>query len=104
MPCPHPDIQRFDDFLCCVSCGDVVSEQTAESVAISERMNRSAYWYGSLDHEQGKQIRLVHLRPGQADEGLVCDIAHVDLADGPVYEAVSVGVTSQYEKTLPNLC
>jgi hypothetical protein len=99
MPCPHRDIWRFDDFLCCFSCGDVVSEQTAESAAIAKQMRWSTYRYRSLD-EHEKQIRLIHLRPGQADEDLFCDIVHVDLADGPVYEAVSVGVMSQYDKAM----
>jgi hypothetical protein len=85
--CRHPDIQKFDGFRCCLSCGEAVFEA---ALPIEQGMNASKdYQYQRLNYKLGLEIRLVVLYPGHELDDLVFDIIHRNLLDKPVYEAVS---------------
>jgi hypothetical protein len=85
--CRHPDIQKFDGFRCCLSCGEAVFEDATEQN--SDITPSTDYRYKRLNYELGQEIRLVILYPGIEQEDLTCDIVHVNLLDKPAYEAVS---------------
>jgi hypothetical protein len=92
--CRHPDIQRFDDIRCCLSCGEAIFE-TAPRLPATAR-----YQYQPLEYRLGQEIRLVELYPGESSDDLKIDLIHVNLADKPVYEAVSyTWVTVSGDKT-----
>lgn len=74
--CRHHDLRAFDDFKCCLSCGESVSDST--------------YHYRRFSYQRRHEIRLLVLHGGQQSDQLTCDIIHVDLADKPpAYEALS---------------
>ena len=81
--CRHTDVQVFDAFRCCMSCGDLVPESASLAIPVLP------FEYRPLDCEDEQRIRLVHVRPGQKQDDIVCDLVHVSLAAAPVYEAVS---------------
>jgi hypothetical protein len=85
--CRHPDIQKFDGFRCCLSCGEAVFEA---ALPIDQGAIQSKdYQYRRLNYELGLEIRLVVLYPGHELDDLVFDIIHCNLLDKPVYEAIS---------------
>lgn len=93
MICHHKDIKVFGDGRCCLSCGVAIlridprpkiSSVTPVPTPISE-----IYQYQPLRHELGQEIRLLTLYPFVDHQELRCEITHVNLADGPVYEAIS---------------
>jgi hypothetical protein len=45
------------------------------------------YRYSPL--ESPEYIRLVHFKPGTADDSIFCEVHHASLADSPFYEALS---------------
>jgi hypothetical protein len=89
MSCRHPDIQKFDQLRCCLSCGEAVFENTIDIEQDVYSLSSSSYQYRRLNYELGQEIRLVVLFPGQELEDITCNIIHVNLLDQPVYEAVS---------------
>lgn len=84
--CRHPDIQRFGEIRCCLSCGEAVFESTPEPPATL--VPSLHYQYKPLRRGLGHEIRLIVLFAGDSDD-LSCDITTVNLADQPSYEAVS---------------
>lgn len=48
-----------------------------------------SYKYPSLNLVHGRQIRVLVLKAGQPDDPLRCELKHVNLQQGPIYEAVS---------------
>jgi hypothetical protein len=50
---------------------------------------KQKYQYRRLNYELGKEIRVMILRPGEFEDPLCVDIAHVNLLDDPIYEALS---------------
>ncbi|KAH4968284.1 hypothetical protein HBH77_124510 [Parastagonospora nodorum] len=87
--CRHPDIQRFDGFRCCLSCGETTFEDAEKPEQGSDLTASTGYQYRRLNYELGQEIRLVVLYPGKELEDITCDIIHVNLLDKPIYEAVS---------------
>jgi hypothetical protein len=86
-PCRHPDIQKFDGFRCCLSCGEAVFET---ALSIEQGVHKSKdYQYQRLNYKLGLEIRLIVLYPGRELDDLVFDIIYCNLLDKPVYEAVS---------------
>ena len=83
--CRHPDVQVFDSFLCCISCGSLVTEPASSAIA------ELHYKYKPLDYENEQLIRLVRVHPGQTHDDIVCELVQINLAAArvPVYEAVS---------------
>jgi len=83
--CRHTDVQTFDSFRCCLSCGDLITEPA--SPAVSER----PFKYKPLHCDGEQHVRLVRVHPGQKHDDIVCELVHVSLigADVPAYEAVS---------------
>jgi hypothetical protein len=83
--CRHTDVQTFDSFRCCLSCGELVTELASPSIS------DPPFEYKPLDCESEQHIRLVHVHPGLKREDIVCELVHVSLAAAriPVYEAVS---------------
>lgn len=94
MPCQHHDIRKFDGFRYCLACGEAIIHPASGSAAQNEPFGaREAgprpYRYKPLNHDLGPQIRLVYLLPGHGSDAIVCNIQHCNLADKPVYEALS---------------
>lgn len=89
MACRHPDIQRFDDIRCCLSCGEALFEADPEPKTTLDESWSPQYRYKPLRYSLGQEIRLVVLFAGDFSDDLTCEIVHVNLADNPVYEAVS---------------
>jgi hypothetical protein len=87
--CRHPDIQKFDGFRCCLSCGEAIFDDVSQEEQTTNDKNTSNYQYKPLNYELGQEIRLVVLHPGRETDDLTCDIVHVNLLDDPIYEAVS---------------
>src|SRR5690242_6433713 len=87
--CRHPDIQRFGEMRCCLSCGEAIFENTSEPEAKAANSSSSEYCYKPLRHTRGDEIRLIILYAGKPAEDLVCDIIVVNLTDRPAFEAVS---------------
>lgn len=103
-PCSHPDIHRFDGMRCCLSCGLTLYEQDTDSQTLLKhdpdaRQENRPYRYKRLNHELGREIRLMRLLPGFANETLRCSIRHVNLDDNPTYEAVSYTWATQDGET-----
>jgi hypothetical protein len=87
--CRHPDIQRFGEIRCCLSCGEAIFEATTPKSQIASLESSPQYRYKPLRHGLGHEIRLIVLFAGQPSDDLFCDIATVNLIDRPSYEAVS---------------
>jgi hypothetical protein len=87
--CRHPDIQKFDGFRCCLSCGEAIFDDIPQEQQIVADQDMSKYQYRPLNYGLGQEIRLVVLHPGKEPDEITCDIVHVNLLDDPVYEAVS---------------
>ncbi|RMJ16656.1 hypothetical protein CDV36_003655 [Fusarium kuroshium] len=47
------------------------------------------YQYQPLDLTQGRQIRVLVLKAGRLEDPLHCELEHVNLQQGPIYEALS---------------
>jgi hypothetical protein len=89
MACSHPDIQKFDELRCCLSCGEVILEDIVDIEQDVHKSSSSVYQYKSLNYELGQEIRLVVLYPGRELDDITCNIIHVNLLDKPAFEAVS---------------
>jgi hypothetical protein len=87
--CRHPDIQKFDGFRCCLSCGEAIFDDVSQEEQTTNDKNTSNYQYKPLNYGLGQEIRLVVLHPGRESDDMTCDIIHVNLLDDPIYEAVS---------------
>ncbi|KZM19703.1 uncharacterized protein EKO05_0004039 [Ascochyta rabiei] len=87
--CRHPDIQQFGEIGCCLSCGEALLETTPEPEDKSNDSESPQYRYKPLRYSLGQEIRLVVLFAGGFLDDLSCKIVHVNLADNPVYEAIS---------------
>ncbi|RYO98665.1 hypothetical protein DL764_007024 [Monosporascus ibericus] len=57
--------------------------------ARSPPLGARSYQYRPLDLVHGRQIRVLVLKAGQPDDPLRCGLEHVNLQQGPIYEAVS---------------
>lgn len=57
--------------------------------ARSPSLGARSYHYPSLSLVHGHQIRVLVLKAGQPDDPLRCKLEHVNLQQGPIYEAVS---------------
>jgi hypothetical protein len=95
-PCAHSDVRDFDDVRCCLSCGETVYLSDIPQVPISHDPTlpilpkpRLSYSYSDIQVDNGLEIRLVFLRPGDRADPLHCSIHKVSLHDNPQYEAVS---------------
>jgi len=75
----------------CLSCGEAVSEYDASSLTAYVHTSEATapYKYKKLDYKLGREIRVVLLLPGNAEDALWCEIMHVDLDHNPAYDAVS---------------
>jgi hypothetical protein len=87
--CKHPDVRKFDEIRCCLSCGEAVFEVPSATAHVHTSETAGHYRYTKLDYKLGRQIRLVLLLPGRPEDPLQCEIIHVNLEDIPVYDAVS---------------
>ncbi|KAH7073321.1 heterokaryon incompatibility protein-domain-containing protein [Paraphoma chrysanthemicola] len=90
--CVHPDVQKFDEIRCCLSCGEAVFERAEDDTEEAfGSLASTAYRYKRLNYELGQEIRLVNLYPAVGDQSsdITCSIVHVNLADEPAFEAVS---------------
>jgi hypothetical protein len=87
--CHHPDVRKFDGMRCCLACGEAVFETTKTEAYGAEPWNPTPYAYTPLNYKLGLEIRLLVVLPGEPSDQLRCDIIHVNLEDGPDYEAVS---------------
>jgi hypothetical protein len=89
LACRHPDIQKFDDLRCCLSCGEAVLELPEEQHHVSSDHGRSEYQYRRLNYALGQEIRLLRLHAGAGIDAITCSIVHTNLDDKPAFEAVS---------------
>ncbi|KAH7078795.1 heterokaryon incompatibility protein-domain-containing protein [Paraphoma chrysanthemicola] len=90
--CVHPDVQKFDEIRCCLSCGEAVFERAEDDTEEAlGSLASTAYRYKHLNYELGQEIRLVNLYPAVGDQSsdITCSIIHVNLTDEPAFEAVS---------------
>jgi hypothetical protein len=87
--CRHPDIQRFGEIRCCLSCGEAVFDGADIESRIEPLQPSHYYQYNPLRRVLGREIRLIVLFAGEPKDDLCCDIITVNLADQPSYEAVS---------------
>ncbi|RYP40557.1 hypothetical protein DL768_010616 [Monosporascus sp. mg162] len=55
----------------------------------SPPLGARSYQYRPLNLAHGRQIRVLALKAGQPDDPLRCELEHVNLQQGPIYEAVS---------------
>jgi len=93
-PCHHHDIRVFDGCRCCLACGEAVFDELPYASHEPHLQSSGRYNHSRLNYELGQEIRLLVLYPADhfkqaADHDLECDIFHVNLADKPVYEALS---------------
>jgi hypothetical protein len=93
-PCRHHDIHVFDGFRTCLACGEAVFDHLPGANPNSDQHEPGPYSYKQLNYSLGQEIRLLVLHPRRSQEQnaaqeLDCDIIHVNLADKPVYEALS---------------
>jgi hypothetical protein len=95
-PCAHFDVRDFDDVRCCLSCGETVYLSDIPQVPIPHdpilpilQKPRLSYSCSDIQVDNGQEIRLVFLRPGDRADPLHCSIHNVSLDDNPQYEAVS---------------
>jgi hypothetical protein len=88
--CRHIYVQDFVDFRCCLSCDELFTETKPRSLSTA---TPPLYKYEPLEREAGQHTRLVRIRPGREQDDIICEIVQVDLADSPVYEAVSYTCT-----------
>ncbi|KAH7073309.1 heterokaryon incompatibility protein-domain-containing protein [Paraphoma chrysanthemicola] len=88
--CTHNDIRDFDGSSYCLACGEAIFDEASKSSPSQTPASSSKYRYKRLNYERGQEIRLVRLHPAMNQyERLTCDIFHVNIADKPVYEALS---------------
>lgn len=87
--CRHSDIQRFGDMRSCLSCGETIFDTKPEPTRLPLPYDSVQYRYRPFEHGLGEEIRLVLLHAGSYWDELICDIVVVNLADRPVYEALS---------------
>ena len=87
MSCQHPDIRKFEEVRCCLACGEAVFENSP--TATTKEIAGSPYQYRRLNYTLGQEIRLIELLPGLPSDDIRCNIVHVNLDDGPEFEAVS---------------
>jgi len=87
--CRHADFRTSYFYRCCLSCGEVFTEETSPGSSKAIQSNTSFYAYEPLEYNTRQGIRLVHVLPGQKQDDVVCELFHADLASAPVYEAVS---------------
>lgn len=87
--CRHPDIQRFGEIRCCLSCGEAIFEETTLGPQSTSLEPSPQYQYKPLKQRLGHEIRLIVLYPGEPLDELFCDLVTANLADRPSYEAVS---------------
>jgi len=95
MPCRHHDVQIFDDFRCCLACGETVFESTPHLANAPSHDGSVFYKYAPLNDVLGQEIRLVVVYPGGLREDVTLDIVHVNLTETPAYEAVSYAWATQ---------
>jgi hypothetical protein len=87
--CRHSDIQRFGDMRSCLSCGETIFDTKPEPTRLPLPYDSVQYRYRPFEYGQGEEIRLVLLHAGNYWDELICDLIVVNLADRPVYEALS---------------
>ena len=87
--CRHSDVQRFGDMRSCLSCGETTFETNPEPMCLPMPSDSSQYQYKTFEPGSCEEIRLVLLHAGSYMDELICDIVVVNLADRPVYEALS---------------
>ncbi|KAH7079052.1 heterokaryon incompatibility protein-domain-containing protein [Paraphoma chrysanthemicola] len=68
--------------------GQPTASATFQAAGVSSLGGRS-HRYTSIDLSHGRQVRVLVLRAGQSDDPLSCDLEHVNLQQGPIYEALS---------------
>jgi hypothetical protein len=95
MPCRHHDIQIFDDFRCCLACGETVFESKPQLTTSPSHESSVFHEYAPLNYALGQEIRLLVVYPGGPSEDIILDIVHVNLTDTPAYEAVSYAWATQ---------
>jgi hypothetical protein len=100
--CKHPDIRKFNGIRSCLSCGEAVFETSSPTARIHMSDATASYQYTKLNYKLGREIRLISVLPGSSEDALRCKIIHVNLDDGPVYDAVSY--TWATEKGDASLC
>jgi hypothetical protein len=70
-----------------------VRERPLSGATLSQARDTSLWGrnhqYAPLDLEHGRQIRILVLKAGKASAPLRCVLEHVNLQQGPVYEALS---------------
>lgn len=64
------------------------SEETF-APAQSSGLGSQSYHYTPLDLIHGRRIRVLVLKPGKPGDPLCCELEHVNLQQGPIYEALS---------------
>jgi hypothetical protein len=69
--CRHTDVQDFDDFRCCLSSGELLTETNPRSLLTT---TPPLYKYEILEQEAGQHIRFVHIRLGQEQDDITCEI------------------------------
>lgn len=87
--CRHSDIQRFGDMRSCLSCGETIFDTKPEPTRLPLPYDSVQYRYRPFKYGLCEEIRLVLLHAGSYWDELICDIVVVNLADRPVYEALS---------------
>ena len=89
--CSHPDVRKFDGVRCCLACGEAIFEVAKpKTTVITEATNSQAHYeYTDLSYGLGHEIRLAVLLPGQSEDPIRAEVIHVNLEDGPEYDAIS---------------
>lgn len=91
--CKHNNACFADGMRTCVSCGlDLIDKSQADQVQEVSTIESNApekYQYQPLHFQEGQQIRLIRLHPGDEEDPLECDIIHVNLEQFSSYNAIS---------------
>jgi hypothetical protein len=108
--CRHRDWWRFpqSSIESCVSCGFTLSiaanptrddpseglplqpeTETTFGPARSQPLLAHSHDYAPLNLAHGRQIRILVLKAGRPSDPLRCQLEHVNLQQGPIYEALS---------------
>jgi hypothetical protein len=94
--CAHFDVRNFDIVRCCLSCGETVYLSDTSQVRIPHEPTLPilpkpslSCSYSDIQVDNGLEIRLVFLRPGDRVNPLHCSIHNVSLHDNSQYEAIS---------------
>lgn len=87
---------------CCLACGETEFEASKNEASAAGLCGRSNYQYKRLNYKLGQEIRLCVIRPGEHEDGIHYDIIHVNLEDGPEYEAVSYTRASPSGRSNPS--